>query len=110
MSVEALMTQAVTLRKPTGETRDAIGGSVPTYTTFETLMYLQPTGGKEEAQDRNTPIGDWTGIGRADIDFGSFDQIMYGVRTFDIVAPPEPAPNPRAGATSHVKVRLREVT
>lgn len=110
MSVEALMTQAVTLRKLTGETRGGIGQSTPVYGTAETLMYLQPTTGREDAQDRGTPIGEWTGIGRVDVDFGSFDQIVYGDHTFDIVAPPEPAPNPRAGATSHVKVRLREVT
>lgn len=110
MSVEALMTQPVTLRKPTGETRTAIGGSVPVYATIETLMYLQPTTGHEDAQDRGTPIGDWTGIGRADVDFGAWDQIMYGAHLFDIIAPPEPAHDPRAGVTSHVKVRLQEVT
>jgi hypothetical protein len=110
MSVENLMTQVVTLRSPTGETRDEIGGSVATYSTLQTLMYLEPTTGRESSQDRNTPIGDWLGFGLADVDFTSWAQVVYGSHVFDIIAPPRLMTNPRSQVASHYELSLQEVT
>ncbi len=110
MTVESMMTQPVTLRTPNGETRDAIGGSTPTFATMSTLMYLEPRKGTEERADRNTPIGDWLGVGRKDVDFDSWDQILYGAQVFDIVAPARPFYNPTTRALSHIELDLQEVT
>ena len=119
MSLAALMNQLVTLRTRSGETRDDIGGAVLTYTTTTTFMYLEPThggqtsgfgAGKEANVERNTPIGDWLGLGDPDLDWSSWDQVVYGSRVFDIIAPPRYMPNPRLGTISHVELSLQEVT
>lgn len=121
MSLTALMNQTVTLRSPSGETRDGIGGSEPTYSTQSTLMYLEPTrggtagasafsSGREINMERNTPIGDWLGIGDATLDWTSWSQVVYGSHVFDIIAPPRYMPNPRLGTISHVELSLQEVT
>lgn len=118
MSVEALMTQAVTLRTPSGETRDAIGGSTPTYTEEQTVMYLEPGHGagtafgvgREDMANRNTVIGDWFGVGRADVAWDAWQQVVYGSHVFDIVEATKPFTNPRTGQDSHVLVALQEVT
>lgn len=117
MSVAALMRQSVTLRTPAGQTQDAIGEATTTYEELVTLMYLEPGrgrssfgGGREDLVDRNTPIGDWVGIGRADVDFTSWSQIVYGTHTFDIIAPPRPVFNPTQDVVSHVELSLQEVT
>lgn len=118
MSVEALMTCVVTLRKQSGETQSDTGEATLTYTSLATTMYLEPShggggssfiAGREDMANRNTPIGDWFGIGRVADDFGSWDQIVYGEHVFDIIAPPRPFGNPRTQVTSHVELSLQEV-
>lgn len=110
MSVESRMTQSVVLRTPNGEVRDGIGGSEPTFSMMTTLMYIEPRHGKEQSADRNTPIGDWLGLGRRDVDFDSWDQIVYGDHVFDIVAPARPFYNPTTRVVSHIELDLQEVT
>lgn len=110
MSIEALMNQPVTLRSLSGYTRDTIGGAEPTYTETSTTMYLEPRAGREQMQDRNTPIGDWLGVGRASIAWDSTNQIVYGLHVFDVVAPPRTFYDPVTGIDSHVELDLQEVT
>ena len=117
MSVEALMVHTVTLKAPSGVTRNAIGEAFATFDTLQTTMYLEPTrgstqafaAGREDRADRNTPVGDWLGLGRLDVDWHSWQQIVYGAHTFDIIAPPRVMPNPRLGTLSHVELSLQEV-
>jgi hypothetical protein len=104
------MTQSVTLRTPSGDIRDGIGGSTPTYASMSTTMYIEPKTGTEEMADRNTPIGDWLGIGRKDVNFDSWDQIVYGTHVFDIVSPVRPFYNPTTLVISHIEMDLQEVT
>jgi hypothetical protein len=110
VSVESLMTQAVTLQVPSGDARDAIGGSVDTYTETATVMYLEPTRGREDMENRNTPIGDWFGVGKASDPFASDVRIVYGDHTFDVIAPPRLFHDPLTGVASHYELSLQEVT
>jgi hypothetical protein len=109
MSVEDLMTQPVTLRTPAGETRGSAGSSETTYTTTTTTMYLEPTDGFDIRTNRDTPIGDWRGYGRAGVDFTAWQQIVYDGRVLDIVAPPRLLTNPRLQIPSHWEINLQEV-
>jgi hypothetical protein len=119
MSVESLMVHEVTLLSQSGETQSSSGEVTVTYSSAATTMYLEPTrggaaggswgAGREEDADRNTPIGDWLGIGRADIDWDSTQRITYNEHTFDVIAPPRYMPNPRLGTISHVELSLQEV-
>ena len=109
MSIEALMNQPVTLRTPSGGTRDEIGGLIPGYTTLTTTMYIEPKSGKEDMADRNTPIGDWLGVGRKEITFENWDQIVYGSHVFDIVSPIRPYWDPVRQVLSHYEMDLQEV-
>jgi hypothetical protein len=108
VSVEAVMTQAVTLRRLSGETRTAIGSSVAVYDTAATTMYLEPRSGNETEADGNFGVGDWLGIGRNTVDFDHWDQVVSGSTTFDIVAPVRPMYHPGVGV-SHIEMDLREV-
>jgi hypothetical protein len=112
VSVEELLTQAVTLRRLSGETRSPTGASEPTYETTTTVMYLEPKleGSSEAEGDRNTGIGAWLGVALASDDFDHWDQVLYGGKVLDITAPLRPMWDPRAGAVSHVELDLREVT
>lgn len=110
MTVESRMTQSVTLRTPNGEVRDGIGGSQPIFASMTTTMYIEPKSGTEDRANRNTPIGDWLGLGRKDVDFDSWDQIIYGTHVFDIVSPARPFYNPTTLALSHLEMDLQEVT
>jgi hypothetical protein len=110
MSVESLMVHEVTLRTPSGETQNEIGEATISYTEMATEMLLQPVGGKEDRADRNTPMGDWKGFGKASIDWESWQQVVWDGRTFDIVAPPEPHTNARLDVLSHYQIDLQEVT
>lgn len=109
MSIEALMNQSVTLRTPDGDSRDDIGGATITFTTLATTMYLEPTSGKEDKAGRNTQMGQWLGVGRKEIDFDSWDQIIYGDHTFDIVSPSKPFYDPITHALHHYEMDLEEV-
>jgi hypothetical protein len=72
-------------------------------------MYIEPKSGKEDMANRNTPIGDWLGIGRIEINFENWDQIIYGEHVFDIVSPVRPFYNPRNHADDHWEMDLQEV-
>lgn len=122
MSVEALMTQEVTLQKFAGVAVLAgatHGESRPTYTSLRTKMYLESSGpagrspGHEARADRNTPISDWFATGRIEIDFTSWDRIVYDdgrvVHTLEIVSPPQKMYNPRTRTFSHWELYLREI-
>lgn len=104
-----MMNQRVTLRQPTGETRSPSGASIPTYVTTETTMYLEPLRGEEVEEDRNTPIGTWLGLGRLDVDWDAWTQVVIGGLTLEITAPIRPFHNPSVGAASHVEMTLREI-
>lgn len=108
MSVEALMIQEVTLRTLT-DPGNEIAGTDPTYTTGDTLMYLEPRSGREHLEDRNTPLGDWFGVGYASVAWDSWDQVLYGNHVFDIIAPPRPMFDPLTAANSHVELDLQEI-
>ena len=110
MTVEGLMRQTVTLRKLTGHDHDG-ADSVPAYTESTTEMYLEPVSGEEDpgGAGRNTPLGDWRGVGRKDVDFDSWDLVVYDGKVLDIVSPSRPFFNPRIGAGSHVELDLREI-
>lgn len=110
MSVESLMVQAVTLRVPAGETQDAIGGPTESYTESATVMYLEPVRSREVLENRNTPIGDWIGYGKATDPFDSQVQVVYDGRTLEVIGPPRLMFNPRVGAASHYEMVLQEVT
>jgi hypothetical protein len=108
LSIETWLTQAVTLRQRTGETVSDRGVSTPTYSTLETLMYLEPRQGDEDEENRNTGIGDWLGIGLASVPFANWDQVVYGSVVFDIVAPPRPFEIPGAGV-DHIELDLQQI-
>lgn len=117
MSLDALMNQIVTLKRPSGTSQDDIGEQATTYLSISTTMYLEPGrgdsgffGGTEEDAERNTPIASWFGIGRADVGFTSESQIVYGPHVLNVIAPPRLVPNPRLGTISHVELSLEEVT
>lgn len=103
------MTQAVTLRTPATEVQDAVGGVTYTYDTLETLMYLEPSDGREDEPDRDTPIGNWFGAGLASVDFQSWSQVLYGDKVLHIIAPPRLIWNPRTASVSHVELDLQEI-
>lgn len=104
------MNQSVTLRTPTGDPGNTIAGTETTYTEATTTMYLEPRSGREDTPNRNTPIGDWLGVGLASVDWDSWQQVVYGVHVFEIVAPPRPFYDPLLGADHHVELDLQEVT
>lgn len=94
-------------------TRDSSGGAVPTFEETAETMYLEPftgsrEGGEVEVQ-RETPHGQWTGIGRASVDWSSWDEVIYGDITLRIFGTVKPIWNPRLGEESHVEMELREV-
>lgn len=103
------MTQPVVLQRPNGETQDGIGEPTITYAERTTVMYLQPRSGREAKQDRNTPIGDWRGVGRIDVDFTSWSRVLYAGHVLDIVAPPRLVHNPSRNGASHYSLDLQEV-
>lgn len=110
MNPEHLMVHEVTHRKRTGETQALSGETTPTFTESSTEMYLEPRTGQEIEAERNTPIGDWIGYGKASVVFDSTDEIIYGDHTFEVVGPPEYKPNPRLDIISHVQLDLQEIT
>ena len=101
MTVEAFMTETVTVQRPTGEFIQSLGGeATPVFEEFDTIMYLEPrdirTTVGEAREQGYVPIGDWLGVGLADVDFGTADLIVWDGRIFDVVSPAachaEPAP------------------
>ena len=109
MDIEMVLNQPVTLRTPNGAVRDEIGGATTVYATTTTTMYLEPKSGKEDMAGRNTPIGDWLGVGRKEVNFENWDQIVYGEHVFDIISPIRPYWNPITQALSHYEMDLQEV-
>jgi len=114
MTVEAMMTETVTRRRPTGEFTQSLSGEPEAlYDEVETIMYLEPRSDRMRASEAReggyVAIGDWHGVGLADFDFGSHDSIVWGERVFDIVAPPRVMPNPRLGTMSHTELDLQLV-
>lgn len=114
MSLAALMRQEVTLHRPLTDTRDEIGGvSTATETTTTVTAYLEPVirGSRvaEDLADRNTGVGDWLLLVPATVDIHNWDTVTYDGRTFEIVSPVRPMPNPRTGAVSHIECDLQEV-
>lgn len=121
MAVEAYMNMPVTLRTlkdPEDSARTDIGGVVAEYTETTTTMYVAPgfdgsvpwSAGEETQANRNTPIGSWFGIGRPDVDWQSWQQIVYQGHVLDVIAPPRPIQHPVTLQTSHVELSLREVS
>ncbi len=110
MSVEALMTETVTLLLTSGENRDSIGGSTPTDSSTSSDAYLEPQSGDESMAERNTQLGLWLAILPATTPLDGWDRVQYGSDVFDVVAPPRPMFNARLGSVSHVEVDLRLVT
>ena len=86
------------------------GEAVPVFDEFTTVMYLEPRDIRTtigEARERGyVPIGDWLGVGPADVDFGSQDLIVWNGRTFDVVSPPRVMPNPCASRISISSCRM----
>ncbi len=109
MTVEALMVQPVTLQIPSGETENSVGEVFPTYDEVPDLMYLEPKHSQEVLQDRNTPITDWIGYGRAEVEFVSTWRVVYGGHIFEVQGDPRPWFDPRTGVLSHKEIDLREV-
>jgi hypothetical protein len=114
MTVEAMMTETVLRRRPTGEFIQSFSGAPTAVTEDEsTIMYLEPRSDRMRASEAReegyVPIGDWLGVGLASFDFGAHDQIIWGDRMFDVVAPPRAMPNPRLGTMSHVELDLQLV-
>lgn len=110
MNIAPYLNQSVTLRRISGETRDSLGEPTLTYTETTTTMYLEPLRGREDEAQRNSGAGEWLGVGLADVDFHEWDQVVYGSRTFDIVAPVRPLFHPRLQTVTHQEMDLREVT
>src|SRR5262245_4492278 len=113
MSVEAFMTETVTVRKIAGFVRSLTGDTTPYYDESETVMYLEPQQDARRSTEAlevgYVPMGLWLGVGRADFDFGSNDQIVWQGHVFDILAPPRVMPNPRLGTMSHTELDLQLV-
>jgi hypothetical protein len=115
MTVEAFMTEPVTIRTPTGEMVQSLGGEVTEVVAdeFDTVLYLEPRDIRTtvgEARERGyVPVGDWLGVGRADVDFGTASQVVWYGRVFDVVSPPRVMPNPRLGTMSHTELDLQLV-
>jgi hypothetical protein len=110
VTVEALMTQAVTVLTPSDETQDSIGEVVSDEPTeLETVMYLEPVSGREELMDRDTPIADWIGFGKASVTFRSDCRIVYGSHVLQVIGDPRPKWNPTLSAVSHIEMDLQEI-
>jgi hypothetical protein len=113
MAVEDFMTETVTVLRPTGFTQSPSGEPTPTFESATTVMYLEPrqdTRRSTEAIEVGyVPLGDWLGVGRWDFDFGSWQQIVWNDKVFDILAPPRVIPNPRLGTLSHTELDLQTV-
>jgi hypothetical protein len=113
MTVEDLMTQAVTVRRPTGFDQSPSGEPFPIFTESQTVMYLEPkqdTRRSTEALEVGyVPTALWLGVGRADFDFQSHDQIVYGDTVFDIIAPVRPMTDPLTATVSHKEMDLQAV-
>jgi hypothetical protein len=114
MTVEAFMTETVTVSNPTGEFIQSLGGeATPVFEEFEEQLYLEPRDIRTtvgEARERGyVPIGDWLGVGRAGMNIGTQSLITWGARVFDVVSPPRVMPNPRLGTLSHTELDLQLV-
>jgi len=108
MSVESLMTQAVTVRIPSGQTVE-FGEMVTTYDDVETTMYLEPRSSDEDVANRNTPMSLWNGYGKLTVPFTSDSVVVYGDRTFYVFGDPMPWTNPHTGSNEHWEMTLQEV-
>lgn len=112
MTVEAFMTETVTVQRPTGEFVQSLSGeATPVMEEFDTIMYLEPRDVRttigENREQGYVPVGDWLGVGLATVDFGSADLIFWDGRIFDVVSPPRVMPNPRLGTLSHTELDLQ---
>ena len=118
MTVDQYMNQEVTLQKHIGVGLKAgatHGESEPKYQEATTTMYLEATGpagrspGRESRPDRNTPISEWFAMGHKEVDFSTWDQIVYNGTVLEIVSPPQLIYNPRTRQNSHWEMFLREI-
>ncbi len=107
------MTETVTVRKPNGFTQSLSGEPRRTFDEATTVMYLEPQQDARRSTEAlevgYVPLGDWLGVGLATFDFGSWEQIVWNGRVFDIIAPPRVMPNPRLGTMSHTELDLQLV-
>lgn len=104
-----LMTQSVTLLRPTTTGRDEIGGVETTDTETVVDAYLEHLSGDEV--DQNThPRGMWRLYVAAGTDLHASDRVTYGTHTFEVVAPIREKWNPRLAVVSHIEADLEEVT
>lgn len=114
-----MMRQQVTLRRRVGFTRDEIGDPTPLFTEVATTMYLEPVTGVEEGglssgmeqrnSGRHTPVGTWFGVGSREIEFDSWQEVVYGDHVLEISSPVRPMFNPRLGVVSHIEMDLVEI-
>lgn len=108
MFPEELLTQPVTVRVP-ASTDVVFGEMQTTYDDVETTMYLESRSTSEELPNRNTPVTDWRGFGKADVPFASTCLVIYGDHTLEMNGDPQWKWDPFDGRWSHVEMDLREV-
>ena len=114
MTVEALMTETVTVERPTGEfTQSASGDPTPLFDDLgSTTMYLEPLNIRttigEAREIGYVPLGDWLGIGTADFGWDSHDRITWTrTRVRHRVTPACYAEPLTAGTQSHTEMDLQ---
>lgn len=107
------MTETVTVRHPTGEVQSESGEPTPTFSETETVMFLEP----QEDVRRSTEALEvgyvstalYLGAGLYDFPFDEHDQIVWGDKVFDILAPPRKEWSYIRNVGSHTELVLQTI-
>jgi head-tail adaptor len=108
MTLTSLLSDTVTIVRPTPGYDDIGGPIAGTQTTRTSAAYVEPVSGSENLAERNTAVGTWRLFLPAGTDIRHTDTVTWGTRTFEVVA--EPRPFAGSDAVAHLEVDLAEVT
>lgn len=107
MSLAKLLNQQLTLIS-TGSTVDEYGDSILTGGTSTSIVgYLEQSMTDEAQVDRDTITQEWECYLPADTSVTGYDRIGFNGQTFQIIGAPWSVHNPRTGAVSHIKLKLK---
>lgn len=109
MSLFGLLTQTITVSRPTYDAVDEYGDPQPgTATTASYPARLEQLSSEELIRDRDTVVADWRAYLPAEATIGPFDRVEENGKTFEVWGDPIEHRSPRGA--HHVEVRLRRVT
>ena len=110
MSIEALMTQPVTILRGV-EVTDRYGSKTFDWTaatSAQTTAWIARRDGSEVLDHRNAEISQWIGMFPKDVDLRAGDRVVRWGVTFEVDEPPNPAHRPQSGL-HHVEAMLKVV-